>query len=120
MFAAGYLCTPVFAYFSCLDRALLATHPKAQAAVAAELHMAGLLATPVKKIPRQINYADLSRLPYLDAVRTPTPFSPDSSASQRCCAALKNICCMISKREALMTGMADLERNHMECIDCRW
>ncbi|BDA43361.1 Cytochrome P450 4e2 [Coccomyxa sp. Obi] len=48
--------------------ALLATHPAAQRAVAAELQKAGLLATPAQKIPRQLTYADLSRLPYLDAV----------------------------------------------------
>ncbi|KAK9915097.1 hypothetical protein WJX75_004696 [Coccomyxa subellipsoidea] len=48
--------------------ALLATHPEAQKAVAAELQSAGLLSTPAKRSPRLLNHSDLSRLPYLDAV----------------------------------------------------
>ncbi len=49
-------------------RALLATHPEAQKAVAAELHSVGLLSIPAKRQPRLMTHADLSRLPYLDAV----------------------------------------------------
>ena len=53
-----------------LCRALLGAHPEVQQKVAAELEAAGLLATTVKPEPRRLSYADLGRLPYLDAVRS--------------------------------------------------
>ena len=49
--------------------ALLAAHPEVQEEVAAELEAAGLLASRGKPQPRRLTYADLSKLPYLDAVR---------------------------------------------------
>lgn len=50
-------------------RALLGAHPEVQQKVAAELEAAGLRATTAKPEPRRLSYADLGRLPYLDAVR---------------------------------------------------
>ena len=46
-------------------RYLLATHPEAEAKVAAELDAAGLLVTPARPAPRPLEYADLSKLQYL-------------------------------------------------------
>lgn len=54
---------------ACACRALLATHPEVQAKAAAELEAAGLLATKARPEPRRLSYADLGRLPYLNAVR---------------------------------------------------
>ena len=55
----------------CADllRALLAAHPEQEAALAAELDSAGLLATPVNPAPRAMAFSDLARLSYLDGVR---------------------------------------------------
>ncbi len=53
--------------------ALLATHPGAQEKLAAELAAAGLLASPAQPAPRLLTYADLGRLPYLDAVHSSAP-----------------------------------------------
>jgi hypothetical protein len=49
-------------------RALLAAHPAQEAALAAELDGAGLLASPANLAPRPMAFADLARLPYLDGV----------------------------------------------------
>lgn len=49
-------------------RSLLATHPQVQEKLAAELKAAGLLATKGQPEGRRMTYADLWRLPYLDAV----------------------------------------------------
>lgn len=54
-----------------VGRALLATHSEVQAKVVAELGAAGLLAKNAKSEARGLTYADLGRLPYLDAVRIP-------------------------------------------------
>ena len=59
----------------CTCRALLATHPHVQGKLAAELLKAGLLASAAEPTPKQLTYADLARLPYLDAVR-PKRFPP--------------------------------------------
>jgi len=47
---------------------LLSQHPAAEAALAAELDAAGLLATAARPAPRRLQWADLGRLPYLQAV----------------------------------------------------
>lgn len=49
-------------------RGLVAGHPEVQARVAAELESLGLLATPGNPTPRRLEYADLTKLPYMDAV----------------------------------------------------
>ena len=49
--------------------ALLAAHPEVQEEMAAELEAAGLLASRSRPQPRRLTYANLSKLPYLDAVR---------------------------------------------------
>ncbi len=49
-------------------RGLVAGHPEVQARVAAELESLGLLATPGNPAPRRLEYADLAKLPYMDAV----------------------------------------------------
>ena len=53
----------------CAGRLCLAFHPQAQARVAAELQAAGLLAGADSQ-PRLLEWADLSSLEYLDAVRS--------------------------------------------------
>ena len=47
---------------------LLAKHPHAMAKVESELDAAGLLVTPARPHPRPFAFADISKLPYLDAV----------------------------------------------------
>ena len=49
-------------------RYLLSQHPAAEAKVADELDEAGLLARPGSPEPRQLQYDDISRLPYLGCV----------------------------------------------------
>lgn len=51
-----------------LIRYLLSQNPKAEARVVAELGAAGLLVTKERPKPRALEYADLSKLPYLSAV----------------------------------------------------
>ena len=46
----------------------LTKHPEVMAALEAELDAAGLLFTPQRPQPRQFTYADIGKLPYLDAV----------------------------------------------------
>ena len=57
------------AHILLMRSALLAAHPEVQEEVAAELEAAGLLASRGRPQPRRLTYADLSKLPYLDAVR---------------------------------------------------
>ena len=47
---------------------LIATHPEAEAKIAAELDALGLLVTPERQTPRQISQDDLTRLPFTNAV----------------------------------------------------
>ena len=57
------------AHILLMRSALLAAHPEVQEEVAAELEAAGLLASRDRPQPRRLTYANLSKLPYLDAVR---------------------------------------------------
>ena len=52
-----------------------------QAALAAELDAAGLLASPANPSPRAMAFPDLPRLPYLDAVNTPYGKSPSQATA---------------------------------------
>lgn len=54
-----------------LCRGLVAGHPEVQARVATELASLGLLATPENPSPRRLEFADLAKLTYLDAVTAP-------------------------------------------------
>jgi len=47
---------------------LLAQHPEAMAKLEAELDAAGLLVTTERPQPRAFNFADISKLRYLDCV----------------------------------------------------
>ena len=49
-------------------RLSLAAHPQLQAKLAQELDEAGLLASPSRPEPRPLTHADLTALPYMDAV----------------------------------------------------
>lgn len=49
-------------------RYLLSQHPLAEARVAQELEDLELLVTPERPSPRPLEYADLAKLPYLQAV----------------------------------------------------
>ena len=60
--------------------ALLAAHPEVQEEVAAELEAAGLLASRARPQPRRLTYADLSKLPNLDAVRPGSMTARDPNA----------------------------------------
>lgn len=52
---------------------LLGKHPEAMARLETELDAAGLLVTPQRPQPRALTYADISKLPWLDAcVKVPT------------------------------------------------
>ena len=46
---------------------LLGKHPEAMARLEAELDAAGLPVTPQRPQPRALTYADISKLPWLDA-----------------------------------------------------
>ena len=48
-------------------RYLLSQHPEAQAKVAEELDSLEVLATPERPNPRALEYADMAKLPYLQA-----------------------------------------------------
>jgi cytochrome P450 len=52
---------------------LLSQHPEVEAKVAAELAQNGLLATPANPNPRPVQWDDLARLTYLNAVITVGP-----------------------------------------------
>ena len=56
-----------------MPRLSIALHPEVQQKVAAELQAAGLLASPEQPEPRDFTWADISSLPYLNAV-SPTAF----------------------------------------------
>ena len=47
---------------------LISQHPEVEAKLVAELEQAGLLATPQQPEPRALQYADLSKLTYLNMV----------------------------------------------------
>eukprot|EP00891_Asterochloris_glomerata_P009941 jgi/Astpho2/9941/Aster-06647 len=64
-FAAGFETTAHSITFLLFE---LAHHPEKQAALAAELNEAGLLATPENPQPRHPELAELAKLPYLNAV----------------------------------------------------
>ncbi len=72
------------AHIMLMRSALLAAHPEVQEEVAAELEAAGLLASRGKPQPRRLTYADLSKLPYLDAVRPCSIRVCNKSLSLRC------------------------------------
>lgn len=57
----------------------LTKHPAAMAKLEAELDQAGLLATPARPHPREFVYADIGKLPYLDACikARPLPWLPN-------------------------------------------
>ena len=82
-------------------RGLVAGHPEVQARVAAELESLGLLATPGNPIPRRLEYADLAKLPYMDAVlRESLRLLPVSAAglaahhaARQACHRHRRLCC---------------------------
>lgn len=51
----------------CICRYLISQHPKVEAMVVSELDQAGLLVSRARPNPREIEYDDISRLPYLNA-----------------------------------------------------
>ncbi len=52
----------------CVCRYDISQHPEVERKVVQELDLLGLLATPERPNPRSIEYADLSRLTYLNCV----------------------------------------------------
>lgn len=52
----------------CFYRYFLTKHPKAMAKLEAELDEAGLLKSAANPNPREITYADIGKLHYLDCV----------------------------------------------------
>ena len=51
-----------------MRRYLISQHPEVEAKILAELDSLGLSTTPNRPRPRDLTYADLGRMPYLQAV----------------------------------------------------
>jgi len=71
---------------------LLGKHPEAMARLESELDAAGLLVTPARPAPRAFAYADISKLPWLDACvkararRPPAALAAPPTAASPCAA----------------------------------